>query len=150
MIAGLAMDNGSDLPALSRILDDTLAVLDGLGQRVEQLDAALLGGRPHAIAEATTLLEAELGACAPQLGLFRQAMAAPPISRVSLRQQFDQSENPGVERQIELIARRLRELARRSGAGLRRAERLGDGLTASLQALRAMDVIDRDHLLAEA
>lgn len=136
---------------LARTMDETLMLLDELSDRIDRLDAALLGGQPPEIAEAAALLETGLADSHPQLMRFAQALGVTGEGQLGpLALRLHRSPLPELGPRLDRITAMLRRLASRSAAGLRRAESLGAGLTASLHALRAMDVIGTDQLLAEA
>lgn len=136
--------------SLAQTLDDMLLLLETLEQQVDQLDTALLGGQPYGIAEAAAQLETGLTDARPQLALFTGALARAGGRLGPVKQRLYRSRQPELGTRLDLIGTKLRRLATRSAAGQRRAETLGHGLAASLQALRAMDVIGSDQLLAEA
>jgi len=149
--AGMTEVGATSLPpGIGQRFDETLALLDGLSHAMDRLDEELLAGRPHAIAEATLTLEAGLADSHVGFENFRKALAAAGDGRLgAAARRLHQSSQPELGLQLDRIGMRL-SLARRSGAGLRRAEALGAGLSSSLQALRALDVVGRDQLLAEA
>jgi hypothetical protein len=138
-------------PGIGQRFDATLALLDGLSRAMDRLDEELLAGRPHAIAEATLTLEAGLADSQAGFESFRKALGAAGDGGLgAAARRLHQSSQPELGLQLDRIGMQLLSLARRSGAGLRRAEALGAGLSSSLQALRALDVLGRDQLLAEA
>lgn len=138
-------------PGIGQTFDETLVLLDALSRAMDHLDAQVLTGRPHSIAEAAVMLEAELAICHAGFDRFCMALKATGEGRLgTVAQRLRQSPEPALGIQLDRIGRRLLSLARRSGAGLRRAEALSAGLSASLQALRAVDAVGRDQLLAEA
>jgi hypothetical protein len=138
-------------PGIGQSFDETIALLDGLSQALDRLDEELLAGRPHAIAEAAMILEARLADAQPSFEAFRQALAVAGNDRLGIAAgRLHRSPQPELGMQLDRITTQLLSLVRRSGAGLRRAEILGAGLSASLQALRALDVLSPDQLLAEA
>jgi len=136
---------------LERTFDETLTLLDALSRATDRLDEELLTGRPHAIAEAAVMLEANLANSHAGFERFRTALAAAGDGRLgATARRLHQSPHPELGIQLDRIGTRLIRLVRRSSAGLKRAEALGAGLSSSLRVLRALDVVSQDQLLAEA
>lgn len=152
MNAAMSEGDGPGLPpGLGRTFEETLALLDGLSLAVNRLDEELLTGQPHTIAEAAAELETSLAESHPGFEKFRLALVATGDGRLgTAAQRLHQGPQPALGIQLDQIRMGMLRLARRSGAGLKRAESLGNGLASSLQALRALDVVGRDQLLAEA
>lgn len=137
--------------AIGRHFDETIAFLNGLSQALDRLDQELLSGRPHAIAEATMMLESGLADSDAIFAHFRKALAAVGDGRLSVAaRHLHQGPRPELGSQLDRIEAQLLSIIRRSDAGLRRAEALTAGLSSSLHALRALDALSSDQLLAEA
>jgi hypothetical protein len=137
-------------PDLSAFLDAVqcgLRSVDDLEQSLDNLDALLLTGRPHAIADAAmSLLEAEpvlaaIGAALDRVGMPRLQDAA---------QQLRRSDQGAAAAMVEGLRAALKRFARRNDARHRRAQGLGRGLGASLRTLHALGMAGNGRLIAEA
>jgi hypothetical protein len=126
-----------------------LGTVADLEQNLQSLDALLLTGRPHAIADAATALELSLSAADPAFQRVAQALTALGAGRLQdAAQQLRPSDQAAAA--AESLRTALKRFVKRNDACHRRAQGLGRGLNASLRALHALGMAGNDRLIAEA
>jgi hypothetical protein len=140
-----------DLTAFGQALRCGLGAVADLERTLECLDAVLLTGRPHAIADAARAMELSLSIAEPQfrcIGLALEAMGAARLQDAA--QQLRRSDQAATAAMVDSFRRALKNFARRNDACRRRAQGLGRGLGASLRTLQALGMGGNGRLIAEA
>jgi hypothetical protein len=135
---------------LSDALQEGLGTLAALEESLQSLDALLLTGRPHAIADAATALELSLSAAEPVFQRITQALTAIGVERLrDVALQLRRSDR-ATAFAADTLRAALKRLAKRNDACHHRAQGLGKGLTASLRMLHALGLYGSGRLIAEA
>jgi hypothetical protein len=141
-------------PALSAFLDAIhcgISTIDDLERSLESLDALLLTGRPHAIADAAMAVELSLSEAEPVFAAIGQALNRFGVPRLQdAAQQLRRSGQGTAAATVDSLRMALKRFALRSDACHRRARGLGRGLSASLRTLHALGMAGNGRLIAEA
>jgi hypothetical protein len=141
----------SDLSALGDALECGLGVVADLERTLQGLDALLLTGLPHAIADAAKGMELSLSSAEPafqRIVLGLEALGAARLQDAA--QQFRRFDQAATAVTAESLRRALKRFARRNDACQRRALGLGRGLSASLRTLHAVGMAGNGRLIAAA
>jgi hypothetical protein len=145
------MHEGPDLAAFGDALQCGLHMVADLEQALRTLDALLLTGRPHAIADAAKAMELSLSAAEPafqRIALAMETVGATRLQDVAL--QLRQSDQVPAAATADALRRALKLFARHNDACHRRAQGLGRGLSASLRTLHTLGMAGSGRLIAEA
>ncbi len=135
---------------LSEALRDGLGMLAVLEESLQSLDALLLTGRPHAIADAATALELSLSAAEPIFQRITHALTAIGVERLRDAALELRPSDRAAASAADTLRAALKRLAKRNDACRHRAQGLGKGLTASLRMLHALGLYGSGRLIAEA
>ena len=141
----------SDLSAFKDALHNGLTMVVDIECRMQSLDALLLTGRPHAIADAAKAMELSLFAAEPTFQSI--ALALETLGTVRLEdaaQHLRRSNQGSAAAAADHLRTALRRFVRRNASCHRRAQGLGRGLTASLRTLHALGMAGSGRLIAEA
>jgi hypothetical protein len=143
-----------EIPDLSALIDAVqcgLRSVEDLEQSLESLDALLLTGRPHAIADAAMAVELSLLEAEPVLAAIGAALDHFGMPRLQdAAQQLRRSDQGTAAATVDGLRTALKRFARRNDARHRRAQGLGRGLGASLRTLHALGMAGNGRLIAEA
>jgi hypothetical protein len=135
---------------LSEALREGLGLLAALEESLHTLDALLLTGRPHAIADAATALELSLSAAEPAFQRITQALTAIGVERLRDAALQLRRSDQAAALAADALRAGLKRLAKRNDACFRRAQGLGKGLNASLRTLHALGLRGSGRLIAAA
>jgi hypothetical protein len=154
MIPQSQEDQPVESPDLSALID---AVQRGIGRvadlerNLDSLDALLLTGRPHAIADAAMALELSLSEAKPVFAAIGEALNRFGMPRLQdAVQQLRRSDQGTDAATVDGLRMALKHFAKRNDACHRRACGLGRGLSASLRTLHALGMAGNGRLIAEA
>jgi hypothetical protein len=140
-----------DISGFADALRCGLDVVADLERNLEHLDAVLLTGRPHAIADAANALELSLSSAEPAFRCIVQSLEAMGAARLrDAAQQMRRSDQATTATMADNFLRALKRFARRNDGCRRRAQGLGRGLSASLRTLHALGMAGNGRLIAEA
>jgi hypothetical protein len=141
----------ADLIAFSDALQCGLGAVADLERTLQGLDALLLTGRPHAIADATKAMEMSISNAEPAFRQIIAAMESVGVARLQdAAQQLRRSDQASAAATADTLRRALKRFAKRNDACHRRAQGLGRGLSTSLRALHALGMAGNGRLIAEA
>jgi hypothetical protein len=144
-------DGGVDLSAFSDAFQRGLGVVAELERSLQSLDAVLLTGRPHAIADAAQAMELSISTAEPtfrRIVVVLQTLGATRLQDAA--RQLHQADQTTAAAAAESLRTALKRFATRTDACHRRAQGLGRGLSASLRTLHALGVAGNGRLIAEA
>jgi hypothetical protein len=133
-----------EVSAFAEALCCASSVVADLERTLEHLDAVLLTGRPHAIADATKAMELSLSASEPAFRCIELALETLGA------QQLRRSDQATTAAMADSFRQTLKQFARRNDACRRRAQGLGRALSASLRTLHALGMAGNGRLIAEA
>jgi hypothetical protein len=140
-----------DLSTFSDALQCGMIVVADLERALQRLDASLLTGRPHAIADAAKAMELSLSTAEPVLQKIVLALETVGVSRLrDAPQQLRHWNNTAAAATAESLRTALKRFLHRNHACHRRAQGLGRGLSASLRTLHALGMAGNGRLIAEA
>ena len=140
-----------DLISVSEALECGLNMIVDLERSLDRLDALLLTGRPHAIADAAKALELSLSTAEPtfyRLGLALHALGTPRLRDAA--QHLRQSDQARAATAADFLWTSLKRFVYRNDTCRRRAQGLSRGLDASLRTLHALGMAGSGRLIAEA
>ena len=144
-------DERPDLSAFSDALQCGLCMVAELERSSQSLDALLLTGRPHAIADAAKAMELSLTTAEP---VFTRVVVALEALGAARLQDAGQRLRGADEAKAAAAADRLRAalkgFVRRNDSRRRRAQGLDRGLSASLRTLHGFGLAGNGRLIAEA
>ena len=146
----LALES-SGLSTFSDVLQLGLVVIADLDRKLQSLDALLLTGRPHSIADAADAMASAVSSAEPAFQ--RIVLALEELGTVRLQdaaQQLRRSDQATAATTADHLRSALKQFGRRSDACYRRAQGLGRGLSASLSTLHAFGAVRNGRLIAEA
>ncbi len=140
-----------DLSALIEVVESGLRSVEDLERSLDSLDALLLTGRPHAIADAAMAVELSLLEAEPVFAAIGQALHRFDLPRLQdAAQQLRRSDQGTAAAAVDCLRTALKRFARRNDARHSRARGLGLGLVASLRTLQALGMAGNGRLIAEA
>jgi hypothetical protein len=140
-----------EVSAFAEALCCASSVVADLERTLEHLDAVLLTGRPHAIADATKAMELSLSASEPAFRCIELALETLGAARLQdAAQQLRRSDQATTAAMADSFRQTLKQFARRNDACRRRAQGLGRALSASLRTLHALGMAGNGRLIAEA
>ena len=128
-----------------------LRMVADLERSLQGVDALLLTGRPHAIADAAKAMELSLSTAEPaiqRIVLALETLGAPRLRDAA--QQLLGSDQANAAAAADALRTALKRFATRNDACHRRAQGLGRGLNASLRTLHALGLAGSGRLIAEA
>jgi hypothetical protein len=142
---------GPDLSAFSDAVQSGLRMVADLERSSQSLDALLLTGRPHAIADAAKAMELSLAAAEPVFK--RMVLALEELGAARLQdagERLRRSDEPQAAAAADRLRTALKRFVRRNESRRRRAQGLDRGLSASLRTLHAFGLAGNGRLIAEA
>jgi hypothetical protein len=154
MITDIETGLSHELPdpaAFSDALEGGLRMLADLEHSLERLDAVLLTGRPHAIADAAKAMELSFATAEPAFQ--RIVVQLETFGATRLRdaaQQLRRADQTTAAAAADSLRTALKRFVKRNDACYRRAQGLGRGLSASLRTIHGLGLTGNGRLIAEA
>jgi hypothetical protein len=140
-----------DLPPVSDVLRQGLALVEDLSRRLQWLDTLMLSGKPNEISDAAAGIEAALKQAAPAFADITETMGRLGASNLAAAAaQLRKIEEEDAAGLAEALRSALTQFAKKSVSANRRAQQLNRGLNAALKSLQALGVQESGRLIAEA
>ncbi|WP_419759411.1 hypothetical protein [Acidisoma sp.] len=154
MMTDIDVETGADrqeFAGFSDALEGGMAAVADLERSLEALDALVLTGPPHAIADAAKAMEMSLFMAEPTFRRITLALEAAGAVRLQdAAHRLRRADQAVVAAAVDTFRSALRRFAQRNEASHRRAQGLVRGLSASLRTLHALGVAGNGRLIAAA
>jgi hypothetical protein len=144
-------EEAPDLAAFSDALQSGLRMVADLERSSQSLDALLLTGRPHAIADAAKAMELSLVAAEPVFKRIASVLREIGAARLQdAGERLRRSDEAQAAAAAERLRAALKRFVRCNESRRRRAQGLDRSLSASLHTLHAFGLAGNGRLIAEA